>query len=277
MNVENEWQRKRILILGMTYPSYSSKYVENVCTGGLLADSSEMVRIHPIPRRYLDPAHQFKSFQWIQADVAKHANDPRPESLRIKPDTIELCEHLDSRKHHQERRRLLEESPHLCRSVEDLHDRHNAHDVSLGIVKPKEITGVRLENKGKSERDDWLSKEKMLLAQQNLFERAPMPIDFIDVRFEISWVCDDNRCDGHSMSLLNWGLHELYRRLQGDPDKREKVTSEMSRRLDQKKYDLYLFLGSFRGRMYQFGLMDTYSCPKPLQAGPRPLQASLFK
>lgn len=261
----DEWERKKLLILGMTYPHYSSKYTENVCTGALIDGTFEMARIHPIPRRYMETDQQFKSFQWIEADVAKHANDPRPESLRIRPDTITLGEHLTAADH-PERRRLLDRSPHLCLSVEELRDRYDQRRTSLGIVKPKAVTGVRLARKARDEEADWLQKEKELLAQQGLFERPPKPIDYIPVRFAVSWTCDDSRCSGHEMSLLQWGLHELYRKYRGQPGGDAKVLDAMKSKMNQDKYDLYFFLGSFRGTMYNFGLMDAYSCPRERQS-----------
>ena len=48
-----QWVHKKLLILGMTYPAYSQKYTENVCTGGVDAETGRLVRIHPVPRRYL--------------------------------------------------------------------------------------------------------------------------------------------------------------------------------------------------------------------------------
>ena len=72
------------------------------------------------------------------------------------------------------------------------------------------------------------------------------------------------------MALLQWGIHELYRKLRSDPDCEKKVVDAMNRQLDLKKRDVFLFLGSFRGVQYNFGLMDSYS-PK------RQIQGSLFE
>src|SRR5689334_20545731 len=111
------WQERRILILGTTYPSQSKTYYETVCTGGLLEDSFEMVRLYPVPMRYLDSDQRFKKFQWIRAEVAKDTSDPRPESYKIKPTSIKLDELVTDP---SVRRRCLESSPHMVESLEAL-------------------------------------------------------------------------------------------------------------------------------------------------------------
>jgi hypothetical protein len=100
----HDWKHERILILGMTYPHYSRKYQENVCTGAILSSTNEMIRIHPIPRRYMDA--KFKNFQWITARISKHPHDPRPESYRIDPDFIDVLEEIPSSKP-EKRREIL--------------------------------------------------------------------------------------------------------------------------------------------------------------------------
>jgi hypothetical protein len=258
-----KWETKRILILGMTYPNYSSKYSENVCTGGLEEGSCRMVRLHPIPHRYMEPEHRFKSYQWISASVTKHQNDPRPESLRVKPDSIEPGELVTQP---GLKRELLEKSPHFTRSVEELKEREKRDHTSLGIVVPKRITGFWIEKKKPGAREEWAQKEREALAQADLFEYGLKPLDFPEVEFRIAWECDDTRClKPHEMSLLQWGLHELYRKLKDDPDVEAKVLLSMKKQLDQTDRDVFLFLGSFRGLMYNFGLMDSHSIPRNSQ------------
>jgi len=260
----------------MTYPHYSEKYTENVCTGGLLEGSSRMVRIHPVPARYLEPAHRFKSYQWITCSMRKHEHDPRPESLRIDPDTIEVGAEIPAT-NAAERRRLIALSPHMCRSVEELHDRWDKYRVSLGIVKPKVILGSRLIQRPDTERDEWKAKEQELLSQTTMkFLRPPKPIDFPEVKFAIKWACDDDRCRGHEMGLEQWGIHELYRKLRTDPQREKKTLEAINKRIDADKKDVFFFLGNFRGTMWNFGLMDTFCCDHAIVEEKRPAQGDLF-
>src|ERR1035441_3463498 len=73
----------RILIWGKTYPELSKKYIETVCTAGVL-ESGKPVRLYPITYRYLND-EQFKLYQWITAGIQKNPNDTRPESFNSQP------------------------------------------------------------------------------------------------------------------------------------------------------------------------------------------------
>jgi hypothetical protein len=191
--------------------------------------------------------------------VRPHPNDPRPESLRVHPNSIELLEQVPS-SDPEARRSLLERSPGMCTSVEDLKDRQERAQTSLGIVRPKEITGVRIVRKPESDRAEWGEVEKEVLAQTHLDGVEPKPLDYPEVKFLVSWRCDDARCvKPHEMSLLQWGIHELYRKLAGDPERDRKALDRMRETLNEETRDIFLFLGNFRGVMYNFGLMDSYS------------------
>lgn len=261
-----KWHEKRILILGSTYPSYSKKYTEIVCTGGIEEGSLKMVRLHPIPLRYLDSDQQFKSFQWIKVRVTKHDSDPRPDSYRVDTSSIELQELIPSRKP-EKRREILENSPHLCKSVEELKERQKANGLSLGIIIPEAINTVDIQMRGPSERREWLEKEKLVMNQPSLFGEEIKHIDFPEAKFYVLWRCADERCEGHRMSIRQWGIHQLYRKLKHEPDCNQKISELMQKRLNQYDNDVFLFLGNFRDVQYNFGLMDSYSAPKRLQQG----------
>lgn len=270
----DKWQDRRILILGTTYPNHSKTYVETVCTGGVFEETLEMCRLYPIPRRYLEPGQRFSKFQFIKAKVTPDTSDPRPESYKIQADSIEPMETIPS-KNSDLRRSFLENSPHFCKSVEDLFDRQQANRTSLGIVVPESITDCSIGLRPESERRDWMAEEEKRQAQERLFGSKPKPLEFPEALFYVHWQCDDERCEKpHRMSLHEWGIHELYRKLkqQNDPELKEKVIHAMRRHLDEGERDVFLFLGNFRGRMDNFGLMDSYSAP----AKSKPQEFSLF-
>lgn len=254
----DNWETKRILILGTTYPSHSRTYTEIVCTGGIEDETYRMVRLHPVPMRYLEPGHRFKKFQWIEARVRPHDSDPRPESYRIDPHSIVLGDEVHS---HEVRRYYLENSPHRVTSLEALKEKQMCDGTSLGIVIPKDILDCSLEFRSSSERGEWRKHEDARLAQQNLFGETVKPIDFPEAKFMVKWRCDDPTCDTHNMSILQWGIHELYRKLKHDPKCEEKVLNAMQSQLNQWERDVFMFLGNFRSILYNFGLMDSYSAP----------------
>jgi hypothetical protein len=251
-------QTKCILILGSTYPSHSKTHNEIVCTGGIEDDTCRMVRLHPVPMRYLEAKHRFQKFQWIEAKVERHDSDPRPESYRIDPHSIVLGDVVGN---HEVRRSYLENSPHLIESVEALKEKQAEDGTSLGIIMPKDILNCSLEFRPESERSEWMRSEEARLSQQNLFGESVKPLDFPEARFMVDWTCNDARCSNHSMGILQWGIHELYRKLKNDEECEAKMLNAMQKQLDQWQRDVFLFLGNFRGIQYNFGLMDSYSAP----------------
>jgi hypothetical protein len=256
----DKWQTRRILILGTTYPNHSKTYIETVCTGGIFEDTREMCRLYPIPVRYLEAESRFRAFQMIRARVKPDSEDPRPESYKIDAKSIEPMEIIPP-KQHELRRSFLDRSPHFCKSLEELIERQESTKQSLGIIIPKSIIDCSVEMKSEKEREEWMALEAARQQQERLFGEKPKPLDFPEAKFLVQWQCDDTRCMGHKMGLHQWGIHELYRKYRNQPDGREKVIQAMQRRLDESGNDIYLFLGNFRGRMYNFGLMDSYSAP----------------
>lgn len=258
------WQRRQILVLGMTYPSYSRKYTENVCTGGIFTDTFEMCRLHPVPKRYWDEDDRFRSWQFIEADVERHDADHRAESWR-------LGEHVDlgdvipaGPKGWAERRRFLEKSSYLFDEWGALQRAHESRDISLGIVRPTEILSVKLVRKREEERAEWLAKEKKVLAQQDMLRRMK-PLDFVPVRFRVEFRCKDD-VNSHKMNLQQWGVHELYRRKIRNISAEvlePKIVAKMKQELDTATRDVFLFVGTFRTRpQTQWGLMDSASPPR---------------
>jgi hypothetical protein len=252
------WQTKRILVLGSTYPSHSKKYTEIACTGGIEADTCQMVRLHPVPMRYMETGQRFKKFQFIDVKVRPDESDPRPESFRIDSNSIVLGDVVTN---HDVRRSYLDNSPHLIESLEVLKEKQLADGTSLGIIKPKDILDCDLEFRPESEREDWIRNEEARLAQERLFGDPVKPLDFPEARFMVQWTCDDARCASHRMGIEQWGIHELYRKLKNDDNCEQKMKEAMQKQLDQWQRDVFLFLGNFRGIQYNFGLMDSYSAP----------------
>jgi hypothetical protein len=67
--MKHGYTREKILIWAKTYPELSSKYLETVCTAGMLP-SGKPLRLYPIPYRYLEgDKEQFSLYQWITADI----------------------------------------------------------------------------------------------------------------------------------------------------------------------------------------------------------------
>src|SRR5688572_19229790 len=130
------WLRKKLLIWGTTYPEFSSKYYETVCTGAVDAETGKFVRIYPITLRHRGD-ERFRHYQWIEAEVERRLDaDFRPESFRINQDTIQLGERLDTQDGWAERSRWVLRQSNVFQSVEALRAAEERDHTSLGLVKP---------------------------------------------------------------------------------------------------------------------------------------------
>lgn len=65
-------ETKRVLITVKTYPLPSDKYMELVCTAGVLEDGS-FIRLYPVDYRYRPIWQWYKKYQWIEVEVEKNS------------------------------------------------------------------------------------------------------------------------------------------------------------------------------------------------------------
>jgi hypothetical protein len=265
------WTTRRALIIGKTTPQYSVNHRELTCTGALVEPTMELSRLQPIPFRYMDGEHQFHDWQWVTVDVREHPSDTRPHTLEVRHTTIVPGAVIGPAS--ADRRAHLEMCPDKFGSVEDLQEAQESSRASLGVIRPRRITGCRVERRTEKERQEWAEKTAAFVDQMRLFEAPTKPIAFIDARFLVEWECNHEKCTGHSMNLHNWGIHELYRKLRDDPDRDAKVVSRMQSNLNVERFDIFLFLGNFLARPRQFGLMGVASFHKASATGD---QATLF-
>jgi hypothetical protein len=127
--------KQNILILVKTYPEISRKYVETVCTAGILAETKKMIRLYPVRYRYLEGEFQFKKYQWIRAEIAKAISDSRPESFNLVEGTIEIGDIIGTDDGWHQREEWVINHNTLFSSVEDLLISQKRSRTSLGIVK----------------------------------------------------------------------------------------------------------------------------------------------
>jgi len=60
--------KEKILITVKTYPTFSTKYQELVCTAGV-NENGEWRRLYPIPFRQLYKDKKYKKYQWIEKAI----------------------------------------------------------------------------------------------------------------------------------------------------------------------------------------------------------------
>ena len=141
--MQGKWERRKILIWGKTRPELSKTYREIVCTGGVFADTKQLVRLYPIPLRYMDDEKIFKKYQWIEAWVTKSSSDPRPESYKIRADEIDVFGTIKTTSGNWDARaEWVMQNRNIFSSVEALQRQQLEDRTSLGLVKPKRILDV---------------------------------------------------------------------------------------------------------------------------------------
>jgi hypothetical protein len=259
-------ERKRILIWGKTRPELSRSYRETVCTGGILADTRRLIRLYPIPLRFLTDESVFSKYQWIEADIAKSTKDYRPESYRIRIDSVVVGEKVPTEDNWQLRAEWVMNPQNLHASVEALQDAQKRDKTSLGIIKPKEFVDFVAEAVPDEERNDYWLRYAQVMAQPDLpFEQEPeqtTPLPPPDYRYRIRFRCDDPACTRvHDFGVFDWEADALYAtcRRRGDtPEQaRDKVLDKLRNVCGDDK-DTHFFLGNIFSHQHVFTIVGLW-------------------
>ncbi|MBD3630369.1 hypothetical protein [Cyclobacterium sp.] len=239
----------RVLITVKTYPTISSKYDELVCTAGFKEDGT-WIRIYPIPFRQRAYTEQYKKYDWIELDLVKNTSDFRPESHR--PATLEteinLVGHVDTAQNWEERKGLCLDKIYYNLSELIAEAKDKKIGTSLAVFKPSQILDFYAEPVDR----DWSSKQKAILAQQNLFETRFEVVRKLPYKFKFRFL--DNEGKESNMMIEDWETGQLFwRQLAKYEGNEQKAIDDV-----RKKYfddfamtkDLYFFLGTTQKNHY---------------------------
>ena len=251
----------KILIAVKTYPEISSKYTETVCTAGISADTKKLVRLYPIRFRYLEGSQQFKKYQWVQANIRKASADPRPESYNIDPESIELMNLIPAGKTWDERYSWLINENTVFPSVESLRAAQENSGTSLGIIQPKKVKRVIIQLRNDKEINEAVSKKDSVISQLDMFEKKK-DLYILPIRIMIEFVCNDSKCKGHKMSILDWELGQLYRKVINGPDWQEKIEAKITEEIFGENRDTYIILGNMASHPQTFCVLGFFWPPK---------------
>lgn len=255
--------KKDILILVKTYPEISKKYTETVCTAGILAETKQLIRLYPVRYRYLEGKTQFSKYQWIRAKIAKSNADTRSESYNIVENTIELGDTIGPGKDWHEREKWVLNSENVYSSIEDLLKAQKEKNMSLGIIRPKEIKSFYIEKKSQSEIDDANRRKDSVIKQLDMFEDRK-ELEIIPVRFVLHFFCDDKNCPGHKLSILDWEFSQLYRKVKNSKDWKKKIEKKVMDICSEKR-ETFLILGNMARWQHIFCIIGFFYPPKVRQ------------
>lgn len=235
-----KWSRKRVLITVRTYPVPAKSGVEVSCTAGV-TDDGQWIRLFPIPYRFLDEDKRFSKYQWIDVDVTRPRDDPRPESHKLNAETISIVNSGSTERAWRERKDRLRHliRPSLCEIRRELDA--NGHP-TLGLFKPAQIKRLMIE----AENPEWSPQQQVYLQQNHLFEKGPAkPLEKIPYKFSYEFRCNDPDCKGHTMSCTDWEMGQSYRRWRRDyVDDWERVFRQKYEREMIERFDTHFYVGT---------------------------------
>jgi len=273
-----QWMRRRLLIWGTTYPEFSRKYYETVCTGAIDAETGRLIRIYPVTLRHLE--NRFRHYHWIEADIARNTSDRRPESYRINQGTITIGESVPTTDAWLARREWVLRPDNVHASVNALLAVEARDGTSLGLVRPGRILGVRARRRSQEERDEWIRHREAALAKRDLFvdvDAQTRDLVLPGVEYRLRFTCSDATCaTEHDMAILDWGVYALSRRqfaARGAAQAERDVIAQVERMLDLERRDPYLFLGNSLAHPRSFmvvGLFYPPLLPAPTIEVPQP-------
>lgn len=255
---------RRILVVVKTYPNPSVSYVETVCCAGVDLDTGRWVRMYPITFRRLADK-RFRKYQVITCEVGPPRQDNRPESLRVDQDTIRLVgDPMPPGPAGWRRRMAL--LPPLARSLDEVQEAQRRHGTSIGMFRPKQVTALVM-RKAKP----WTERKKAALRQQRLGlgeeELAELAdLEQIPWSFAYRFTCDDERCTGHELGILDWEIGQSYRawsRMYGDgweAKLRQRYEVELP------AADLHFVVGNLNARRHVFEIIGLVYPPRSKMA-----------
>ena len=249
-------EAKDVLILVKTYPEYSAKYTETVCTAGILAENKQLIRLYPIRYRYLEGSNQFSKYQWINVKLSKSASDSRPESYKIYEKSIKIGETIEPGKDWNERKKWVLNEKNVYNSIEELHEAQKSSGVSLGLVRLKKLTRIHIESKPESDIEQALKKKETIMRQLDMFEDKK-DLEILPVRFLIHFRCEGHECKGHVMSIFDWEFAQLYRNVRNGKDWKTKIEKKIKDICGLDR-DTYLILGNMAKRRHIFFILGFF-------------------
>lgn len=239
------FQKKRILITVKAYPNPSKRYGETVCCAGIDLETSQWIRLFPIPYRDLDYDQRFKKYSIIDAECAPAPDDKRPESFKVRASSITIVEWIDTERGKWDKRKsIVLQLPvkSLCQVYRDVEEK----DLSLGLIKPESIS-FEWEKQSKS---DKLAKTACY-SQLSFYDKKKDEIEEIPFNFYYSFKCaTEECCPGHKLSIIDWEIGQAYRDWRFRYPKEDVLFEKLEQRwldmADATKNDVFFYVGNMK-------------------------------
>jgi hypothetical protein len=243
----DNFQKRRVCVLVKAYPQPSQKYQETVCVAAV-TEAHELVRLYPIRFRHLPQENRFDRFDWIEVEMTRAEEDPRPESFRVKEDTISIVMRGD-RLQPDDKVRVWK--PSVIESLQALKEAQKTTHRSLGIVKP-DPGSIRFKYEPiDSAGDDDQETARSVYEQQSLIEQQLTALPTPEYVFRYQFTSGGMQ---HTMQLHDWEAEATYhaykRKYATVQTALEKMTEFYQQRAPQM--NLHLIMGNMHKRPWQF-------------------------
>ena len=207
--------RLKLLPVVKAYPVIDPvSQTEAVCVAGIsMQEPHRWVRLFPLDYRGLERASQFKKYEMIELEVSKSRKDSRPESFSPVLASIEVGEAI-STDGGTWRRRLPFSDAVEDESMCEIQRRQKTERKTLGVFRPAEVMDLKVTpaEKGFAESQRALLNQPSLLGDR-VGDETRVALEPLPVKAKFSYRCSDPACPKHDMSLIDWELGALYRRL----------------------------------------------------------------
>lgn len=257
-----EWLEREALVTVKAYPNPSAKYFESVCVAAITQEDG-WVRLYPVGFRSLPEAQRFKKYQRIRLRMRRHERDSRPESFRPDEDSIKPLEEIGTRDGWRERWRWI--GPTIGPSMCELQRMQKAHHRSLGCIKPREVADLIV----KPAEADWAGRKRAVIDQLVLFDPVETKLEKIPFVFKYRYWCQERDCRGHTQSIIDWELMELYRNVRDSQrtshEIAEKIRKKFLGELCAKGRDTHFFVGNHSLYPGTFMVLGVFWPPKSKQ------------
>jgi hypothetical protein len=251
MYLPNIIDKANVFITVKAYPKPSGKYEELVCTAGLL-DGKKWIRIYPIPYRFLTDNQQYPKYSWVEVDLIKNTDDFRPESYRPKQglDEVFIVKHILGTKDAWAARRSFVLSEVYTSMRELIELAKGSKKKSLATIKPKEITGFKIEATEREWKEKWqvqvLQSSFFDLDEQGITEKRLL-IRKVPYDYFYEFITEGDKLP-RKLKIEDWEIGALF----WNCLKQTNGNEEAANNLVKQKYinefvenrDLYFFLGT---------------------------------
>lgn len=241
MNNTSSWQDVEVLIAVKAYPHGGETGRETCCTAGI-TNEGRWLRLYPIYYTMLPDHQRYKKYDVVRMKIRKLKTDPRPESMEVLHDSIQIVRWIGPEHNWRERSSWVEKA--VDASMCEIARQQQATGKSMGAFRPAMVLDVELTERKRKRGSDHR------MVQLNLLDPQWRPIPPVPYSIKLSYRCSHPGCAGHVHTIVDWEASQLFWRLQrrGLPLKsiRCEIRSKILDHIFSPRNDTIVFCGNIK-------------------------------